>query len=242
MLGTLLDITQFKRLQQQKDDFLSIASHELKTPITSLKASLQLLERMKDNPLPVMLPRLIDQSTRSMQKISALVEDLLNVSRANESQLKLNKKEFNIAELLDNCCNHIRVAGKYILTTQGDKSLMVYADEHAIDQVLVNLVNNAVKYAPESLEIFLIIEKENDMVKISVKDTGPGIAPDKLPDLFQRYYQVDAAGYRNSGLGLGLYISAEIVKKHGGQIGVVSELNKGTTFWFTLPANAGNLL
>jgi PAS domain S-box-containing protein len=236
ILGTLLDITEFKRLQQQKDDFLSIASHELKTPITSLKASLQLLEKMKDDPSPKIFPRLIEQSTRSMQKISALVEDLLNVSRANESQLRLNKKVFNVAELLGNCCNHVRVAGKYELVVQGNTQLNVYADEHAIDQVVVNLVNNAVKYAPDSLKIYLVIEKEEEMIKISVKDNGPGIAPEKLPYLFERYYQVDAAGYQNSGLGLGLYICSEIIKKHGGKIGVTSELGKGSTFYFTLPS------
>ena len=241
ILGTVIDITEFKRLQQQKDDFLSIASHELKTPITSLKASLQLLERMKDNPVPQIFPRLIEQSTRSMQKISALVEDLLNVSRANESQLRLNKKEFNVSELLENCCSHVRVAGKYKLVVQGDTHLKVYADEHAIDQVVVNLVNNAVKYAPDSFEIYLIIEKEKDWIKISVKDTGPGIPPDKIPHLFERYYQIDASGYQNSGLGLGLYICSEIVKKHGGQIGVVSELGKGSTFYFTLPAGLPSL-
>jgi PAS domain S-box-containing protein len=236
ILGTLLDITEFKRLQQQKDDFLSIASHELKTPITSLKASLQLLDKMKDNPSPQIFPRLIEQSTRSMQKISALVEDLLNVSRANESQLRLNKKVFNITELLGTCCNHVRVAGKYELIVQGDEQLNIYADEHAIDQVVVNLVNNAVKYAPDSLRIYLIIDKEEEMIKISVKDSGPGIAAEKLPHLFERYYQVDAAGYQNSGLGLGLYICSEIVKKHGGKIGVTSELGKGATFYFTLPS------
>lgn len=236
ILGTLVDITEFKRLQQQKDDFLSIASHELKTPITSLKASLQLLDKMKDDPSPKIFPRLIEQSTRSMQKISALVEDLLNVSRANESQLRLNKKVFNIAELLDNCCNHVRVAGKYELIVQGDRQLNIYADEHAIDQVIVNLVNNAVKYAPDSLKIYLIIEKEKEMIKISVKDNGPGIAPEKLPYLFERYYQVDTAGYQNSGLGLGLYICSEIIKRHGGKIGVTSELGKGSVFYFTLPS------
>jgi PAS domain S-box-containing protein len=235
ILGTLLDITQFKRLEQQKDDFISIASHELKTPITSLKASLQMLEKMKANPASPMLPRLIEQSTRSMQKISTLVDDLLNVSRSNEGLLRLKKTTFTIAEMLEACCSHIRVAGKYTLTLQGDKSLQINADEHSIDQVVVNLVNNAVKYAPDSLEIFLIIEQEDNMAKISVKDNGPGIPAEKQAHLFDRYYQGDAIGYKNSGLGLGLYISSEIIKRHGGQIGVNSEEGKGSTFWFTLP-------
>jgi signal transduction histidine kinase len=179
-LGTLLDITQVQRLNQQKDDFISIASHELKTPITSLKASLQLLDRMKNNPAPELLPRLIEQSNRSMQKISSLVEDLLNVSRANETGLKLNKTHFAVSELLNDCCNHVRVGGKYQLIVQGDEQIQMYADAHSIDQVVVNLVNNAVKYAPDSLEIIMTIEKLDGAVKVSVKDTGPGIHPDKI--------------------------------------------------------------
>ncbi len=237
ILGTLLDITHVQRLNQQKDDFISIASHELKTPITSLKASLQLLERMKENPSPVLLTKLIDQSNRSMQKLSSLVEDLLNVSRTNESQLKLNKTHFVISELLKNCCNHIRATGKYNLIIRGDEQLQIYADEHAIDQVIVNLVNNAVKYAPDSVDIVMLIEPAEGFAKISVKDTGPGIPADKVPHLFERYYQAEVKGFQNSGLGLGLYISAEIIKRHGGKIGVESELGKGSTFWFTLPLN-----
>ncbi|WP_316784859.1 PAS domain S-box protein [Pedobacter frigiditerrae] len=234
LLGTVLDITEYKRLQQQKDDFISIASHELKTPITSLKASLQLLERMKANPTPL-LPRLIEQSTKSMGKISELVEDLLNVSRMNEGQIRLNKKPFVIAEMLDTCCTHIRQEGKYELVVQGDKTLKVIADEHRIEQVIVNFVNNAVKYAPDFKQIFISVEKFSEVARVAVTDKGPGIAPDKLPHLFDRYFRADETGAQVSGLGLGLYISSEIISRHGGEIGVESELGKGSTFWFTLP-------
>jgi signal transduction histidine kinase len=103
------------------------------------------------------------------------------------------------------------------------------------DQVIVNLINNAIKYAPLSLKIYLSIDKDLNMAKISVKDNGPGIAPDLVPLLFNRYSRANPSGYQYSGMGLGLYISAEIIKSHGGQIGVDSELGKGTTFWFTLP-------
>lgn len=235
ILGTVLDITQVQRLNQQKDDFISIASHELKTPITSLKASLQLMDRMKDAPSPQMLPKLIEQANRSMQKITSLIGDLLNVSRANASKLNLNKTTFTVAEMLSGCCNHIRVAGKYQLTLTGDESLQINADEHAIDQVVVNLVNNAVKYAPESLEVILDVKREGDFARISVTDKGPGIPADKIPHLFDRYYQAESSGFQNSGLGLGLYICSEIIKRHGGKIGVDSEIGKGSTFWFTVP-------
>jgi len=233
--GIIIDISDTKAYNQQRDDFISIASHELKTPVTSLKAALQLLDRMKKNPDPNMLIMLIEQSNRSMDKISSLIEDLLNLSRMNEGQLRLDKSTFVLSDLMNQCCNHVRAAGKHELVLQGDVNLEIYADEHRIDQVIVNFVNNAVKYAPNSKQIFFNIEKTGKMAKISVTDTGPGIPPEKLEHLFERYYRTDASGYQNSGLGLGLFISAEIVRKHGGEIGVNSEWGKGSTFWFTLP-------
>ncbi|WP_166727770.1 ATP-binding protein [Mucilaginibacter gilvus] len=233
--GTNTDITDQRKLEQQKDDFLSIASHELKTPITSLKASLQLLDKIKDKEYSSMHIRLIEQSNRSMEKMSVLVDELLNIHRLTDGHLHLNKTTFTIAEMLDLCCNHVRVAGKHELVFSGDKDLQIHADEHRVDQVVVNFVNNAVKYAPDSKEIYLIVEKLDGFAKVSVKDTGPGIAPEKLPYIFDRYYRADHSGQAYNGLGLGLYISAEIIKKHDGQIGVESELGKGSTFWFTLP-------
>ncbi len=232
--GVIMDITDIKVEEQRKDDFISIASHELKTPTTALKASLQLLDRIKDKPSPI-FPKLIEQANRSMDKITGLIDELLNSTRTTEGQLHLNKATFTIADMLNNCCSHVRMAGKHQLILQGDEQLQVFADEHRIDQVVVNLVNNAVKYAPDSTEIYFIIERIGDTAKISVKDSGPGISADKIPHLFTRYYRADYAGSQYSGLGLGLYISSEIIKRHGGQIGVDTELGKGSTFWFTLP-------
>lgn len=234
LLGTVLDITEYKRLQQQKDDFISIASHELKTPITSLKASLQLLERMKSNPTPL-FPRLIDQSAKSMQKITELVEDLLNVSRMKEGQVMLNKKKFRISDMLDECCAHVREMGSHQLIIEGDPDLEVVADQHRVEQVIVNFVNNAVKYAPNSKEIFLKVENSGDFARLAVRDNGPGIPADKLPHLFERYFRADESGAQVSGLGLGLYISSDIITRHGGKIGVESKEGYGSTFWFTLP-------
>lgn len=233
--GTVQDITQRKLEEQRKDDFLSIASHELKTPVTALKASLQLLNRYRDNMLHPMVPRLVDQSNASVLKITGLIDDLLNTTRTNEGQLHLNYRRFNVYEMLDACCSHIRIRDKHELILQGVKDLIIEADEARIDQVVINFVNNAVKYAPDQREIYLIVEDLGDRAKISVKDSGPGIPSDKIPHLFDRYYRADYSGVQYSGLGLGLYISAEIIRKHRGEIGVDSELGKGSTFWFTLP-------
>jgi signal transduction histidine kinase len=117
----------------------------------------------------------------------------------------------------------------------GDKNLDVEVDAYKIEQVLINLINNAIKYANGSFEILISVTRSGAVAKVAVTDKGPGIQPEVIPHLFERYYRVDPAGRQYSGLGLGLYISSEIVKKHGGQIGVESELGKGSTFWFTLP-------
>ncbi|WP_131536840.1 PAS domain-containing sensor histidine kinase [Pedobacter nototheniae] len=233
--GTVQDITQRKLEDQRKDDFLSIASHELKTPITTLKGSLQLLDRYKENLNHPVVPRLIEQSNGSVAKITGLIDDLLNTTRTNEGQLHLNKTHFNIAEMLNSCCNHIRIGGKHDLNLIGGAGLTIYADEQRIDQVVVNFVNNAAKYAPFSRDINLIIEELPEKIKVSVQDFGSGIPKEKIPHLFDRYYRADYGGTQYSGLGLGLYISAEIIKRHGGEIGVNTELNEGSTFWFTLP-------
>lgn len=234
-VGTATDIHELKNLQQQKDDFISIASHELKTPITSLKISLQLLDKLKETPLAPTLPKLISQANRSLNKVSVLVDDLLNASKLTQGQLHLNKTYFNINQLINDCCQDVRIRDLFSIITTGDLELQAYGDAERIEQVIVNFVNNAMKYASESKEINVKIEKENGMAKVSVGDKGPGIPSDKVPHLFERYYQVDSAGKQYSGLGLGLYISSEIIKKHGGQIGVDTEVGKGSTFWFKLP-------
>ncbi|MDB5061921.1 MAG: domain S-box protein [Mucilaginibacter sp.] len=234
-IGTATDIQDIKDMQQQKDDFISIASHELKTPLTTLKATLQLMDQLKEKTSHVMLPQLIEQANKSMDKTSRLVEDLLNASRLNQGQLKLNKSVFTLSETLSRCSLYVESTNKYELILQGDTELHVIADEYQIDQVIINLINNAIKYAPLSLKIYLIIQKDLNMAKISVKDNGPGIAPDLVPLLFNRYSRANPSGYQYSGMGLGLYIGAEIIKNHGGQIGVDSELGNGSTFWFTLP-------
>jgi len=234
-VGTATDIDDLKNLQQQKDDFISIASHELKTPVTSLKMSLQLLDRTKDNPASPVAGKLIGQANKSLERVSVLIEELLNVSKLNQGQLHLNKKNFDIDQLISDSSQHVLLNGSHEIVTGGNTGVQVFGDPERIEQVLVNFINNAVKYAPDSREIRVNTQKEKGVVKFSVSDNGPGIPPEKVQYLFERYYRVDSQGIQFSGLGLGLYISAEIVKRHGGQIGVNTELGKGSTFWFTLP-------
>lgn len=235
LIGTLKDITKEKLQERQKEDFISIASHELKTPITSLKASLQLINKLIHNPGDKKLMDLMSRANKSMNKVSLLIEDLLSATSMQEGQMQLNILSFSISKIIDECCDHVRSGGIHSIKISGDENLRVQADPDRIEQVVENFINNAVKYAPESKEIRVNIEKLNGMAKVSVSDTGPGIPTEKLPHLFDRFYRVESSGSRYSGLGLGLYISAEIIKKHGGKIGATSEEGKGSTFWFTLP-------
>jgi PAS domain S-box-containing protein len=236
-LGTFMDVTARRKITQQKDEFISVASHELKTPITSLKASLQLLDQMKENPSPKMLPVLITQANKSLGKVSGLVNDLLNASKLNEGQLHLNKSRFKMAELIGNCCDHVRMVGEFNIITEGDVEIEVEADADRIDQVISNFVNNATKYAAEAKDIRVRLEKNDHVVKVSVIDNGKGVPAEKQPYLFDRYFRVDTSGIQYSGLGLGLYINAEIIRRHGGEIGVDSKPGHGSTFWFTLPVS-----
>ena len=231
------DITEQNKLRSQKEDFISVASHELKTPITSIRASLQLISRIVDKE-PLITDKLISlirNTEVNAVKLGNLVVNLLDATKINQGQLSLNITKFKVSELIEKCCTHIRLEEKHNIVQTGDLTLELHADEEKIDQVLVNLVNNAVKYAPKSKEIVINIQKVNDEVKVSVIDKGPGISKENLSKLFNRYFRVNKNGSSSSGLGLGLYISSEIIKRHGGQMGVESELGEGSTFWFTVP-------
>ncbi len=234
LLGTVQDISKEKQADQHKDDFISIASHELRTPITILSGTLQLLDRIKPKD-DVKVSGLIDQANKSLKKVTILIEDLLNASKMNEGQLHLNKNLFNIVEAVNECCAHINREGIYKIQVEGNLSINIYGDADRIQQVIINFVNNAIKYAPDEKLISVKAVDQGDAVRISVIDSGPGIDHEKAAHLFDRYYRVDSKGSQYSGLGLGLYISAEIIKKHGGEIGVTSENGNGSEFWFTLP-------
>ena len=234
--GILLDVTEEYRLQQRKDEFISVASHELKTPITSLSASMQILQKLiKTDASSDKVPLFINKANKNLNKLIHLLDDLLNMTKIQQGQLALNKTKFNLAEMIKDCCEHLNLGSNHEFIMIGDKELMIYADYRRIDQVIINLISNAMKYSPQSNIIEITVSHDDYTATVSVRDFGIGINPEKLPHLFDRYFRVDALGHQFSGLGLGLYISSEIITRHNGKLGVESELGEGSNFWFKIP-------
>ncbi len=232
-IGTFMDVTNRRKLQKQKEEFIDIASHGLKTPVTSLKASLQMLDRMKDNLTLERLNKLVSQSNKSLDKLSNLIGDLLDANRISPGHFQLHYPNFKLSEVIEECYKEGQAAAKHNIVLKGETEISIYADRRQISQVVTNLVNNAAKYAPDSKTIEISVDLREQDIKIAVKDFGPGIPLEKIRDLFERYFSTEYSGPQFPGLGL--YISKEIVEKHGGHMHVDSVLNEGSTFWFTLP-------
>jgi PAS domain S-box-containing protein len=235
-IGTATDIQDIKNIQQNKDDFISVASHELRTPLTSLSATIQLLDQLKNTPLNPSVPKLITQANKSMLKVTLLISRLLNASQINSKGLILKKSSFFLLECLnDNISDLFTVYQRNVLIS--GKDVKIVADQFQIGQVIVNLISNAIKYSPAVSEIIVDVCHEAGNVKLSVTDFGSGIDEKQQPLLFERYFRADHKNIQYQGIGLGLFISAKIINAHGGEIGVKSQLGKGSTFWFTLPLN-----
>ena len=245
-IGTILDNTPQKLIDDttkelliKKDEFISIASHELKTPITSLKIALQIIERTTskhDDMKPAL--SFVRKAIRQVDKIIELIKDLLDVTKIQSGKLELNKSNFLLKELIDECFEELQdssIGHKLIL--EGDASCEIFADRNRIEQVLINLISNAIKYSPKAGKVITKVTRLNKGVKIAITDFGIGIPKEKLHLIFDRFYRVDETSHKFAGLGLGLYISSEIVIQHNSSIKIESEEGEGSTFWFILPEN-----
>ena len=249
VLGTVTDITARKEaenamlhlrdaraLMEKKDEFMSIASHELKTPLTSIKAYLQLLNQSFDSLSDENKKLFIGRSCTYTEKLSKLVEDLLDISKIQAGKMAYNMSEFNADEWLNECIeNHQRISPKHRIIKQGSADRMIKGDKQRLDQVMSNLLSNAIKYSPGADEVIVTVTSDNENVRIEIHDFGLGIPADKQSFVFDRFYRVEGSPAYITGLGIGLYISKEIILRHGGTIGVESTEGEGSTFHITLP-------
>jgi PAS domain S-box-containing protein len=233
--GSCVDINIHVKALKQKDDFISIASHELKTPLTGLTGALQLLHRFRDGPMSPAVVKMIDLANRNAKRMNTLVGDLLNASRLTAGQMALNVAPFDLAVVLHETVDQLQHETTIPIRIVAPEQVLVIADSMRIEQVIINFINNAIKYADSSTSIDINVSHQDGKVRLSVTDQGPGIPAEKLPFIFERYFRVSDSGTQYSGLGLGLFICAEIIRRHGGETGADSELLKGSTFWFSLP-------
>lgn len=239
-IGAFVDITEQKKLQQQKDEFIGIASHELKTPITSIKAYTQILERMLMKSGNVNDAGMMRKMDAQINRLTSLIGDLLDVTKINTGKLQFNDRYFDFDELLAELMEDLqRTAGQHTLIANASPVGLVYGDRERISQVIINLVTNAVKYSPQSDRVIIDVTLKDGELNFSVQDFGIGIASKNLTKVFDQFYRV-SGDMQNTfqGLGLGLYISAEIIRREGGKIWVTSKEGEGSTFYFSLPVSA----
>ncbi len=234
-VGTATDIEDQKQEMDRKDEFIGVASHELKTPLTSLKGYLQLISYKKGELSPA-VKQYIDKAILALNKLQNLVNDLLDVSKINAGRLEYSMEEINLTALMRSCIENARhVFPNFEFMEDVEGEFIVNGNSERLEQVFMNLINNAVKYSPASRTVIVRASQNGNNVRVYVTDYGIGLSDKQQERIFERFYRVEDKKYMSSGLGMGLYISKEIINYHNGKIGVQSELGQGSTFYFDLP-------
>jgi signal transduction histidine kinase len=244
--GIVTDITKEtagieaqRKLQYQKDNFLSIASHELKTPVTSIKAYAQLLERMLKKEGDLQKADMMTRLNIQVKRLTILLEDLLDVSKISNNRLDFKRDYHSFNEIVtDNIRDMEYQDTGHTIETNLAFMGNIFCDKMRISQVMNNLISNAIKYSPDRDKIVITTAQRSTDVVFSVQDFGIGISKENIEHVFDQFYRVSTAeAYSYQGMGLGLFISAEIIRQEGGKIWVDSEENSGSTFFFSLPLN-----
>lgn len=235
----LQDVTEQKELEEMRKEFVANVSHELRTPLTTVKSYAEtLLDGAVDNKdLALSFLQVINNEA---DRMTALVQDLLELSRLDNKQVKFNLKSVNIAQLIIKSVEQHQILAQkknqnlgYSITNE---KIIINIDPERIQQVLSNVISNAIKYSPEEAKINVSLSEEEDFVVVKVTDTGFGIPESDLPRIFERFYRVDKARSRQmGGTGLGLAIAKEIMEHHKGKIYAESEYGKGTTITMKFP-------
>jgi len=233
--GFVMDVTEAKKDEQRKHDFIGIVSHELKTPLTSLNGYLQLLQRIAKREENNNAFDITSSAVRQLKRMNEMVNGFLDLSRLESGKVILDQSNFRLDELINEMAIESRIvdSSHQVEVLQCDE-VEIFADRLKIASVLSNLLSNAAKYSPSSQLITVDCKLIDGQVKVCVHDKGIGISPEHIKHLFDRFYRVET-GAQISGFGIGLYLSSEIISRHKGQIWAESELGNGSSFCFTLP-------
>ncbi|WP_121809183.1 PAS domain S-box protein [Mucilaginibacter kameinonensis] len=226
-----------KQLNEKKDEFIGLASHELKTPVTSLKGYLQIIAR--NLPADDRNKLLANRALEQVGRLTTLISDLLDVTKIQTGKLPFTYADYDIIKSITDLREILQQteSSHQIILNLPLERLIIHADSQRIEQVIINLVTNAVKYSPKGDKVIITGAVINNKLRISVQDFGIGIQPDQLERVFSRFYRVENLASHMSGLGIGLYICQEIVTRHQGRLWVESTYGEGSTFYFELPLN-----
>lgn len=227
---------QLSRVEETRRRLVADVAHELRTPLTVIQGQLELIQQGVKPPTPEALLPIQDE----VMRLTRLVGDLHQLSLAEAGRLPLEKQPTDLVALVRRIAENFQIEAEsrgIRLGVEGEEHAVASVDPHRITQVVVNLLGNALRYTPDGGEIRVSVATQSDMVRIAVSDTGPGIAPEHVPHIFDRFFRADEARSREAGgTGLGLAIAKEFVEAHGGRIEVDTALGKGTTFFVYLPA------
>jgi len=233
--GFVMDITELKKDEQRKNDFIGMVSHELKTPLTSLNGYIQLLQTKAEGKGDKFTSGALATAGKQVKKMTTMINGFLNISRLESGKIVLNKSTIRLDELVKAVIEETMViTTSHIISFNCNTPTTLSGDYDKISNVVSNLLSNAIKYAPNNQDIEVKCQLIGGMAQISVRDQGPGIASEQLPQLFERYYRAET-NHTISGFGIGLYLSSEIIERHNGKIWATSEIGKGSTFYFQLP-------
>jgi two-component system CheB/CheR fusion protein len=239
IIANYRDITDRKILEHHKDEFIAIASHELKTPVTSIKAYAQILEdtflKAKDTKSAALLSKMNVQ----VDRLTTLIIDLLDFTRIEGGKLKFREEQYKINDLVNEVVEDMqRTTRQHTITKKLGENVKIKGDRYRTGQVITNLLNNAIKYSPDGKKIIVTTKKDKKNITVCVEDFGIGIDEYLQDKIFDRFYRITESSFNTiSGLGVGLYIAAEFIKRQGGNIWVKSRKGKGSTFCFSLPIN-----
>ena len=248
-IGNNTEIQKLKEEEKRKEDFLKMVSHELKTPITSIKGYVQLLLGLQSkdsgaDPAVLLKPSLL-RIDQQIYRLTRLISEILDISRIEENKLILQKSTFNVNDLINDTIQDIRLTNtQHQIGVSHEITGNIYADKDRIGQVLINLITNAIKYSPDSQEVKVRVWcPEEGKISVSVRDKGIGIEPKNQKEIFKRFYRAGGKSEETySGFGIGLYLAHEIIERHAGQLEVKSELGKGSEFTFTLAQKAEQII
>lgn len=238
-VGIWKDITDKVQTEKRKDEFISIASHELKTPLTSIKVFTEILKKSLNGEAGEKAHKYLQRLDEQIGKLTTLIGDLLDISKIQSGHLDFHKEYFFIAPLIKEVIEDLQDSTQkhHIVFNQNNQAdVEIYADRDRLGQVMVNLLTNAIKYSPQADKIVVDMKNSDVSVEVGITDFGVGISQEHLEKIFDRFYRVyDNDDITYPGLGMGLYISSEIIKYHGGKLNVKSKKGSGSTFTFTLP-------